>query len=254
MATRFDVRRGRSTGREAANDLSLLAVVRAWRLAARAAIVLTLALGLTSCVRVYTADPIKARVVDSLTGAPIEGVNVLAAWEANGGLEGGNITGYVEVMEDVTNANGEFSFPGWGPKVWLKGAIRDGAPLLILLKPGYEVSLIWEDKYGVEFAPSHLSSSWNGKDIRVNKFASLEEEYSQRLSGLATTLNVMVPQADCAWRAAPRFLKRVDELRSAIWTFPGKRVLVSVPSLEQMHDNAGSVCGSLKAYVLEHAK
>ena len=82
----------------------------------------TTAFALTSCVRVYYADPIKARVVDAATGTPVEGVNVLAAWQAKGGLEGGNIMGYVKVMEDVTDANGEFSFPGWGPKVWFNGS------------------------------------------------------------------------------------------------------------------------------------
>ena len=110
---------------------------------------------------------------------------MLAAWQAKGGLEGGNIMGYVKVMEDVTNANGEFSFPGWGPKIWLNGAIRDGAPLLILLKPGYEVSFVWEEKYGVEFAPSHLSSSWNGKAISAEEVhEDRRTEYDQYLSGL----------------------------------------------------------------------
>ena len=174
--------------------------------AARAVIVLTTALVLSSCARIYYADPIKARVVDAATGAPVEGVNVLAAWQAKGGLEGGNIAGYVKVMEDVTNANGEFSFPGWGPKVWMNGGIRDGAPLLILLKPGYEVSFVWEGKYGVEFAPSHLSSSWNGKSVPLKKFGRPEDEYAQRLSGLRTVLDTLIGKENCDWRSIPRFL------------------------------------------------
>ena len=217
-------------------------------------VVLTMTLALTSCVRVYYADPINARVVDAATGAPIEGVNILAAWEANGGLEGGNIMGYVKVMEDVTDANGKFSFPGWGPKVWFRGAIRDGAPLLILLKPGYEVSLVWEGKYGVEFAPSHLSSSWNGKDIRLKKFTAPEEEYRQFMSGLATTLDVLINQGDCAWRSAPRFLKKVDEQRRRFEAFPGDRALISIPSLDAMDRRASRVCGSLKDFILERGQ
>ena len=139
MATRFDVTAMRSSPGSMVGCVRRIAPGAWLASAARAVIVLTTALVLSSCARIYYADPIKARVVDAATGAPVEGVNVLAAWQAKGGLEGGNITGYVKVMEDVTNANGEFSFPGWGPKVWMNGGIRDGAPLLILLKPGYEV-------------------------------------------------------------------------------------------------------------------
>jgi hypothetical protein len=222
--------------------------------AARAVIVLTTVLVLSSCARIYYADPIKARVVDAATGAPIEGVNILAAWEAKGGLEGGNIAGYVKVMEDVTNANGEFSFPGWGPKVWMNGGIRDGAPLLILLKPGYEVSLVWEGKYGVEFAPWHLSSSWHGRDIRLKKFTAPEQEYRQFMSGLATTLDVLINQGDCAWRSAPRFLRKVDEQRRRFEQFPGERALISIPSLDAMDRRASRVCGSLKDLILERGQ
>ena len=217
-------------------------------------ILLTAALALSSCVRIYYADPIMAWVVDATTGLPVEGVNVLAAWEANSGLEAGNITGYVKVMEDVTGANGEFSFPGWGPEVWFRGAIRDGAPLLILLKPGYEVSLVWEGKYGAKFAPSHLTSSWNGRSVSLKKYVTPEQEYSQLMSGLATTLALLIEQSDCAWRSAPKFLKKVDEQRRRFVSFPGERALLSIPSLEAMDRRANPVCGSLKDFVLERGQ
>ena len=214
-------------------------------------VVLTMTLALTSCVRVYYADPINARVVDAATGAPIEGVNILAAWEANGGLEGGNIMGYVTVMEDVTNANGEFSFPGWGPKKWSNGAIRDGAPLLILFKPGYDAALLWESKYGVEFAPSHLSSSWNGKAIPLPKFTGSPEEFRDHLSGLVTALDTFIRADGCAWRSVPRFLKAIDGQHKA---FLSARTTFALSSLEAMEERADKSCGPLNQYVLEHGQ
>jgi hypothetical protein len=251
MATRFDVSGLISAIRTSGHEVWGLASSGPVGRAARMVAVLTMALVLASCVRVYTADPIKARVVDSITGAPIEGVNVLAAWQAKGGLEGGNIMGYVKVMEDVTNANGEFSFPGWGPKLWMNGAIRNGAPLLILLKPGYEVSLVWEGKYGVEFAPSHLSSSWSGKSLPLKRYPKPDDEYKQSLSGLWTVLDTLLLQDDCAWRSIPRFLFRVNEHRKA---FVVAGATLALGDLDQLDGRSGSRCGSLKAFVLEHGR
>jgi hypothetical protein len=223
------------------------------RRVARATLACIVALAATACggERTYTAEPIAARIVDADTGAPVMGVNVVAAWQAKGGLEGGNIMGYVTVMEDVTNANGEFSFPGWGPKTWKNGAIRDGAPLLILLKPGYEVRLLWEGKYGVEFAPSHLSSSWHGKAISVRRFAATEEEYAQTNVGLWTFLDTLVRQRGCSWKGIPRFLKAVDLQRRAILA-AGRTS--DFPGLDALDANADKSCGSLKAHVLEYGQ
>jgi hypothetical protein len=216
-------------------------------------VILALVLVSVACgsERTYTAEPIAARIVDADTGAPVEGVNVVAAWQAKGGLEGGNIMGYVTVMEDVTNANGEFSFPGWGPKKWRNGAIRDGAPLLILFKPGYDVRFLWETKYGVEFAPSNLSSSWDRKRILIRRFERAEDEYAQSYVGLWTVLDTLVPQRDCAWHGIPRFLNAVDRQRQAILQAGGTSVL---SSLDALQDNANKSCGSLQAFVRERGQ
>jgi hypothetical protein len=219
----------------------------------RVAAAFILALAATACggERTYTADPIAARIVDADTGAPVEGVNVVAAWQAKGGLEGGNIMGYVKVMEDVTNANGEFSFPGWGPKKWSNGGIRDGAPLLILLKPGYEVSFVWEHKYGVEFAPSHMSSSWHKKTISLRRFATKEAEVAQLHTRVRTILDTLIPQRDCAWHAIPRFISAVDQQDRALLAAGSK---FGLESLEALEGRSNKNCGSVKAYVLEHRR
>jgi len=253
MATRFDVRDEAWLPRSAQANGCRPALRGAARRMARATLACIFAVAVTACgsERTYTAEPIAARIVDADTGAPVEGVNVVAAWQAKGGLEGGNIMGYVMVMEDVTDANGEFSFPGWGPKKWGNGAIRDGAPLLILFKPGYEVSFVWERKYGVEFAPSHLSWSGNGKSIQFKKFARKEDEYAHPNVGVWTVLDTLIPQRGCSWKEIPRFLNAVDLQRRALLA-SGKTS--DLPSLDSLDANAEKSCGSLKAYVLENGR
>lgn len=201
--------------------------------------------------RTYSAAPIHARVVDSVTGAPIEGVNVVAAWIAKGGLEGGNIEGYVHVMEDVTNANGEFSFSAWGPKKWRNGAIRDAAPLLIFFKSGYEASLEYEWKHVVEPAPSHMVWSSNGKAVTLKRFRGDADEYAQRLIAIRTHIGYLTSSAQCTWRAVPKFLLaavRLDEqLRAA-------NTVVALYGFDDLQVRASKTCGPLKDYVLEHGK
>jgi len=225
------------------------ATAAAVRLAAVAALALTPAA--CSVERTYTAEPIAARVVDADTGAPVEGVNVVAAWQAKGGLEGGNVMGYVMVMEDVTDADGAFSFPGWGPKKWRNGAIRDGAPLLIVFKPGYGVRLLWEEKYGVEFATPHMSSSWDKQVIALKRFEGSAEDYAWNLSGLRTFLDGLLLEGGCAWRGVPNFLRTVDRQHRE---FVRQRTRVALDSLQSMQDNVDKSCGSLPDFVEEHAR
>ena len=251
MATRFDVTTMRSSPGSATRGVRRIALGAWLGPVARAVVVLTATLALTSCVRVYYADPIKARVVDAATGAPVEGVNVLAAWQAKGGLEGGNITGYVKVMEDVTNANGEFSFPGWGPKVWMNGGIRDGAPLLILFKPGYDATLLWERKYGVDFAPSHMSSSWEGREIPLKKFVGAVGDYSVRLAELQIYTGSIVRDGRCAWRSMPRFLWAIDQQHRE---FVAAKAPVRLYGLAYLNDLADRSCGSLEKSVVEQGR
>lgn len=225
------------------------ATAAAVRLAAVAALALTPAA--CSVERTYTAEPIAARVVDADTGAPVEGVNVVAAWQAKGGLEGGNVMGYVMVMEDVTDADGAFSFPGWGPKKWRNGAIRDGAPLLIVFKPGYGVRLLWEEKYGVEFATPHMSSSFNGTDIFLTRFRGATSEYDRSLVGLRIFLDGLLTSGGCEWRSAPRFLFTVDRQHRQLAT--GK-THAALESLESMQGKVDKSCGLLPRFVQENAR
>jgi hypothetical protein len=110
---------------------------------------------------------------------------------------------------------------------------------------------VWEHKYGVEFAPSHLSSSWNGKAIPLRRYQRLEDEYSQSHVGVWTVLDTLIRQRGCAWQAIPRFLKKVDQQRQA--TLAANRTS-ALPSLDSLDSNSDKACGSLKAYVLERGK
>ncbi len=80
------------------------------------ALLLFSALVLRGCMNIYSAKPIQAWIIDAETRKPVAGAVVVARWKLVYGLEGGYAYNWV-VMETVTDQNGRFRFPGWGPRV-----------------------------------------------------------------------------------------------------------------------------------------
>ena len=139
----------------------------------------------------YSADPITASVVDADTGAPLADVNVVATWELKGGLEGGNLEGYANVVEAVTDEHGTFHLPGWGPRPNLSfGRIRNiDAPAIMLFKGGYRYRAVENEGSSMVAAPSQMKSTWNGKVILLTRFKGSPAEYKKSFLQLATDVD-----------------------------------------------------------------
>ena len=201
----------------------------------------------------YSADPIAATVVDAESGTPLAGVNVVAGWEVTGGLEGGNVVGWVKVMEAVTDESGQFFLPGWGPVAWTKGgSVKSESPLLILFKSGYDRRLLVQRKRSpIERAPSHMQSDWNGENIKLTRYAGSYEEYARRIAGFSVTLNSLLDNGECNWKSIPRFLWSLQIENDK---FGASNLVYSFGSLEYLSKSFDRNCGSLKSYVLEKTK
>jgi hypothetical protein len=77
----------------------------------------------------YSAESLEAWVVDDETSQPLEGVNVVAHWALFGGMHT-DVVGQLMVMETVTDAQGRFFFPAWGPKKRPQGFLWYADPTL----------------------------------------------------------------------------------------------------------------------------
>src|SRR5260221_2733138 len=89
----------------------------------------------------YNAEAIEGWVADAETGKPIEGVIVVAHWRLEGGLEGGTPIDELKILETVTDRNGRYSFPAWGPQVAFSGffgSLRSESPEILMFKKGYK--------------------------------------------------------------------------------------------------------------------
>src|SRR6185312_6211859 len=93
----------------------------------------------------YSAPAIEATVVDAETHRPLEGVNVVAHWVVRYGQLGEMHYHYVafKLMEAVTDANGRFHFPAWGPEatplsLGLFATMSSRDPDIIFFKSDYQ--------------------------------------------------------------------------------------------------------------------
>jgi hypothetical protein len=133
----------------------------------------------------YWAESIHARVVDAETGRPIEGAAVVADWKLYGGGMGhGGHRSSMIVEETLTDANGEFRFGKWGPKLRPYYGVLDTAPWLVVFKTEYQHRFL-PNENDSNCIVRH--SDWNGKAIDLSRFSGTA---AQRIDQLDLVLSI----------------------------------------------------------------
>jgi hypothetical protein len=162
----------------------------------------------------YSAEAIEAWVVDGETGKPLEGVIVVANWLLMRGTIGGRShLRPLVVLEAVSDANGRFFFPAWGPVPHDTAGFLDYEdPKLWFFKPGYGFSAV-ANHYGNDYRtkPSRRTSEWNGKSIRLKRFPGDEAAYAEHLARAGSSVESDLSwNRDCNIRKTPLLAKAVD--------------------------------------------
>lgn len=196
------------------------AALRCARHAATRAPALLLAIFLPACLAAcsnsWESDAIAARVVDASTGAPVADAIVVVNWELRGGYEG-YPSGQLAIFERLTDAQGAFDTPAWGPKKTSSSLILDGdQPLVHVFKPGYEPLTVhnFVNAPGQDFARAQrrISPQVNGQTLRLRPFTASLHEYSGHLNDFWNPLTSMV-SVTCDWRAAPRLFAALSQMK-----------------------------------------
>ncbi len=135
----------------------------------------------------FIGEAFKGKVVDQITGEPINGAVITASWTLEttiGGFHPSTITTVnIKVMEAVTDRNGYFIFPAWGPNLNTNlDAMRRGSPYLLIFKRGY-LFTFEENLDGGKMEPRRWQirqlSDWDRKTIhlRRNEYESDPTQY-----------------------------------------------------------------------------
>jgi hypothetical protein len=222
------------------------------------------ALSLQACAttHTYSAKPITATVVDAETGEPLEGVNVVAQWVLHDPWPTWGGAGALELIEAVTDRNGQFHIPGWEgkavPKDRLPGTrLSNGDPEIIFFKSGYKSRQV-----GNYLQPERLRdenhtwerySDWDDKIIKMEKFKGDLDLYTANTSG---TLRGVGHRVECAWKKMPRFLVALMREKERLERLGQGYPYNTLPSMETIDREFGnsSNCGSVKGFFKEYMK
>jgi len=205
----------------------------------------------------YSAKPITATVLDAETGKPVEGVIVNAYWHLED--QGGHGLGPFNVTEAVTDSNGGFFMPGWGPmevpqypsQPFLRARLDPNQPWLQLFKHGYKFEMVQGDE-----STSYLDnpfwtgspvreSAWDGKVIKIERFQGSDRQYVNHLHGV----RVSVPTTRCWWLKNPRMTAALIREGERLKSVTGRNEILSFEDV--MEYDKGRSCVQSRAIIEE---
>ena len=138
---------------------------------------------------VYFAKPIRGTVVDAETGKGLNGVVVVATWRVHTiGIGHSGIGGSIKTLEVVTDEEGKYFIPGWGPRPRPPlSYLGEYSPLLRYFKPKYfptgQSNAL--SSYEKRDKSAIRTSEWDGKVIRLTPFKDDNfEKYSTWVDGI----------------------------------------------------------------------
>lgn len=181
-------------------------------------IVMMLQMNFTGCASMvlgFSAEPITATIVDAETKQPLKDVIVVAHWQLveGGFLDSSVPAGELMVMEAVTDAEGKFHFPAWGPKYDFMGRMKTDDPQLIIFKPGYKFRVLTNEWISSEIRDYQAMrrSDWDGKTIRLSKASDDLKKYGDSLYDLSSTIDGILrfgfnDDRNCFWKKTPAML------------------------------------------------
>jgi len=200
----------------------------------------------------WYSPPLRARLVTP-QGAPVAGAIVVANWTITEAVSGAPL-GQAMLIEIVSDNDGQFELPAWGPRSIKRGSIQLDQPTLRVFKAGF-VPLVLTNLVGTSSAlPNHiLVSRFDGKTIRLTPFAGTPEEYEIALQPLLQSIEVFFwgrGAIDCYWKSMPRLLLALQEAKSAM------AIHGSGQSLRDAHQYAGensrAQCGDAQQFFREY--
>ena len=162
---------------------------------------------------VWFSTEMQARVVTP-GGVPVAGAIVVANWNITGPWNGASL-GQLEIAETVTDKDGQFRIPAWGPRFLSKGVIMIDQPTVRIFKPGF-IPVIVDNYEGVPMkaAEHNMVFRRQNQSIELTPFKGGLIEYESTLIEFDRSLGIIYDGADgCYWKKTPRLLLSLQDLK-----------------------------------------
>ena len=202
----------------------------------------------------YSAKEIEGWVVDAETKQPLEGVNVVARWHLNFGLDR-RVDASLMLMEAVTDQSGRYYFPAWGPEpipteLPEDARMRNIYPAIIFFRSGYA----WRSEFNRSVGPDEdfeltlRTSDWNGKTVELTKFQGNLEQYASFTDGVLRG----VRYGNCRWKKIPRMIIALTKEKERL---KQKNTFSAVPTIRDIElSSVGQDCGSVQEFFKGYLK
>lgn len=197
----------------------------------------------------YSAESIEGWVVDAKTKAPIEGVIVVALWKLYETWDNGSkaFSEHIEVMETVTDTEGRYYFPAWGPlerpgEFYIRHGVR-----LYVFKEDYRYKSLKNEFRGRKddrYQAVHRSE-WDSKTVELAKFEGSLEEYAKHLDNLDISLRKL-RKDDCKWKKTPRIYITFNKYNAI---FQKEKIHEELHTLERLFE--ATECGNKEEFLKE---
>lgn len=226
--------------------------------------ILFLTFGLSACAVVpLSAEAIDSQVVDADTGAPIEGANVVAYWQIDtGSLTGDSLPcGAAGVEEAVTDRDGKFHLPSWGPTLpGCGGSMSNGEPMIYVFKPGYHYGR-YSNGLGSTAIVFRTFDYWQNKQMKLQAFANPDLR-DQSPNGVFRDFNLLEDDlgdfvvnmpSQCNWKKIPNMLRAIA-LQEKAFNDAGIKYVGMIGLMiinDQSYQKLAPSCGSPKAFIEE---
>jgi hypothetical protein len=179
----------------------------------------------------------------------------VAAWELEDPVAARG-QGGLELMEDVTDANGEFHFPSWGPKPVPQTAypgtrLTNQDPRIVLFKSGYLPNAVYNDSHSTllrnpeDSGPELRDSQWDGKTIPLKKFEGGARAYASSVRGALSGVSF----GHCRWKKIPKMIIALNKESDRLIRKKTVSYVVAWPSIEGLIANETKDCGPVREYL-----
>lgn len=154
----------------------------------------------------YSAKEIRGRIVDAETNQPIGGAVIVAQWILfEMGIGHGGHKSRIHIHETVTDKEGRYLIPAWGPKPHPPFTDLDREdPMLLVFKSEYEPRILVNR---INRSESQRISDWDGRVIKLKRFKGALEAYANQLLYVIST---NLSESDKEWKSFPRMVLALD--------------------------------------------
>lgn len=149
---------------------------------------LMLMLGSGCAAPFYIARSSSGRVIDADTKQPIPGAVVVAQWTLSEFARGESSV--INAKEVTTNSQGEFTIPGWGPRLRpCLTKLGNWDPWLLIFKTGYVPAALFSDKRRSDWSIVR-KSDFDGATIELKPFSGTEKQRRSQLARVVFRVSI----------------------------------------------------------------